>query len=290
MSAITRWSVAGIVVGSILWSLGVGRADEPQKPFAWVKGPAEARLGDQAVLKLPEGYAFLGPEDTRRFLQAGGNFPSGAELGIVAPARREEEWFVVIRFVDAGYVPDDDADHWNAEEMLASIKEGTEEANQKRKERGIDPLVIRGWEEKPHYDKTSHKVVWAIAAQEREWIGVNYNTLALGRHGYLSMNMVGSLDQLAKLKPHTETLLTNVNFIEGKRYADFNSATDKVAAVGLGALIAGAALKSGLLAKLWAFIVPLLILGKKLIVLLVLVVAGFLARFLTKRAPSPPQA
>jgi len=293
MSAITEWFLTGIVVGSILWPFAVVRAEDSQKTFAWVKGPTEVRLGEQATLKLPEGYAFLGQEDTQQFLKQGGNFPSGAELGIVAPARttKDEVWFVVIRYVDAGYVSDDDADKWNADELLASIKEGTEEANRKRRELKIDPLIIRGWEEKPHYDRASHKVVWAISAQEKDWIGVNYNTMALGRHGYLSMNLVGPLDKLSNLKPHTETLLTNLNFIEGKRYADFDSATDKVAAVGLGALIAGAAIKSGLLAKLWAFLVPLLIVGKKLIVLLVLVIAGFLGRlFLKKRAPSTPEA
>ena len=63
-------------------------------------------------------------------------------------------------------------------------------------------------------------------------MGVNYNTLALGRQGYLSMNMVGSLEQLPMLKPHVSQLLANVEFVEGKRYTDFNSTTDKVAAVG----------------------------------------------------------
>jgi len=289
-------SVVAMIMGMILCSVGVVWADEPatpgtEKPFSWVKGPTEAKLGDQAVLKLPDGYAFLGPEETKRFLQMTGNFPSGAELGIVSSTAKDEEWFVVIRYIDAGYVTDEDADKWNADEMMANIKEGTEETNQKRKEQGIDALIIQGWEEKPHYDKASHKVAWAIAAQSRDWHGVNYNTLALGRHGYLSMNMVGSLDQLATLKPHSETLLTNVNFIEGKRYTDFNSTTDKVAAVGLGALIAGAAVKSGLIAKLWAFIIPLFIMGKKLIILLVLTVAGFLARlFLKKREPTAPEA
>jgi len=98
-------------------------------------------------------------------------------------------------------------------------------------------------------------------------VGVNYNTLALGRQGYLSMNMVGSLEELPTLKPHVGLLLSNVEFIEGKRYSDFDSTTDKVAAVGLSALIAGAAIKSGLLAKLWAFIIPLVIAGKKLLML-----------------------
>ncbi len=135
---------------------------------------------------------------------------------------------------------------------------------------------------KPH-------VVWAISAQERESsVGVNYNTLALGRQGYLSMNMVGSLEQLPMLKPHVSQLLANVEFVEGKRYTDFNSTTDKVAAVGLSALIAGAAIKSGLLAKLWAFIIPLVVAGKKLLMLLVIALGGLAAKYLKKK-PQPEQ-
>ena len=117
-------------------------------------------------------------------------------------------------------------------------------------------------------------------------MGVNYNTLALGRQGYLSMNMVGSLEQLPMLKPHVSRLLANVEFVEGKRYSDFNSTTDKVAAVGLSALIAGAAVKSGLLAKLWAFMIPLVLAGKKLLMLLVIALGGLAAKYLKKK----PQA
>ena len=55
--------------------------------------------------------------------------------------------------------------------------------------------------------------------------------------------------------PAARQLLSAVNFKEGKRYADFNSSTDKVAAYGLAALVAGvAAKKPGLLALAGAFI------------------------------------
>lgn len=71
----------------------------------------------------------------------------------------------------------------------------------------------------------------------------------------MSMNLVANLNQLPSLKPHAARLLSNLNFVQGKRYVDFNSTTDKVAAVGLAALIAGAAFKSGLFAKLLVLIV-----------------------------------
>ena len=237
---------------------GPVEAQETAKPaptYAWQKGPLEATLGDQATLKLPEKYIFLGPQEAQRILKDMGNFPSGTELGLVAGGSGDDAWFMVIRFVDAGFVPDDDAANWDAEEMLTSIKEGTEEANAKRRELGLDPLTVRGWEEKPHYDKANNKVVWAISADDRHGTTVNYNTLALGRHGYMSMNLVSSLSQLPELKPHAALLLTNLNFVQDKRYADYNSATDKVAAVGLAALVAGAAFKSGLLVKLFVLLI-----------------------------------
>jgi uncharacterized membrane-anchored protein len=255
----------------LVWSLGLltvlcacdAQSEEPTRTYAWQQGPLEAKLGDQATLKLSENYRFLDPDETRRILKDMGNFPSGAELGLVAGSAGDDSWFVVVRFVDAGFVPDDDAANWDADEMLASIKEGTEEANAKRREMGADSLTVRGWEEKPHYDKATNKVVWAISADDAHGATVNYNTLALGRHGYMSMNLVADLQQLPALKPHAGVLLSNLNFVQGKRYADFNGATDKVAAVGLAALVAGAAFKSGLLAKLLVLIIAF----KKVIVI-----------------------
>jgi uncharacterized membrane-anchored protein len=266
---------------TVLLSVASAGAQQPKQPYAWQQGPYTAKLGDQANFSLPAGYVFLGPQDTQRLLKEMGNFPAGSELGLVAGASEQNNWFVILRFVDAGYVKDDDAANWDADEMLASIKEGTEEANEERKKLGFDSLIVRGWEEKPRYDKASNKVVWAISAQEKDSLTVNFNTLALGRQGYMSMNMVGSLDQLPQLKPHVDTLLTNLNFVEGKRYADFNSATDKVAAVGLAALVAGAAFKSGLFAKLLA----LLLAFKKVIALAFIALVAFLAKFLKKREP-----
>lgn len=271
----------GLMVGG---PVSPSMADEV-KPAAlpWIMGPTDAKLGDQALLKLPKGYQFLGAQETQQLLKQMGNFPSGSELGLITATGEGEEWFMVVRYIDAGYVKDDEAANWDADALMAAIKEGTDEDNERRQAQGFPPLVIRGWEETPHYDKAANKVVWAISAQERDSVGVNYNTLALGRQGYLSMNMVGSLEHLAVLKPHVGLLLANVEFVEGKRYTDFNSTTDKVAAVGLSAVIAGAAVKSGLLAKLWAFIIPLVMAGKKLLMLAVIALGGLAAKYLKKK-------
>ena len=277
-----------ILLGVFILSLSSARAEEPPTRLSWQTGPTDVTLSDQATLRLPEGYRFLGPEQTQNVLKQMGNIPSGSELGLIASAI-DETWFVVVRYIDAGYVKDDDAANWNADELFASIKEGTESDNAQREAQGFPPLILIGWEEKPHYDEQAHKVMWAISSKGKESDGVNYNTLGLGRYGYMSMNMVGELRDLPQLKPHVQTLLNSLNFIEGKRYADFDSATDKVAAVGLAALIAGAAFKSGILAKLWAFIIPLILAGKKLLILIVIGIAAFL-RWLKKKPAETPAA
>ena len=285
-----QFSIMAVVILALCAGALPSIADESSpQALPWQMGPTEAKLGEQALLTVPKGYQFLGAQDTQRLLKQMGNFPSGSELGLITATGEGEQWFMVVRYIDAGYVKDDEASNWDADALMTSIKEGTDEDNKTRQAQGFPPLVIRGWEEKPHYDKVANKVVWAISAQERESVGVNYNTLSLGRQGYLSMNMVGSLEQLPLLKPHVSLLLANVEFIEGKRYADFDSTTDKVAAVGLSALIAGAAIKSGLLAKLWAFIIPLVIAGKKLLMVLVIALGGLAAKYFNKK-PKPEQA
>jgi uncharacterized membrane-anchored protein len=284
-----------ILLMTLMFSWSSAHAEEPQMQLSWQTGPADVKLSDQATLHLPDGYRFLGSQDTQNVLKQMGNFPSGSELGLIASTKKDERWFVVVRHIDAGYVKDDDAANWNADELFASIKEGTENDNKQREAQGFPPLILIGWEEKPRYDAQSHKVVWAISSKEKDSNGVNHNTLVLGRYGYMSMNMVGDLHDLPQLKPHAQMLLANLNFVGGKRYTDFNSATDKVAAVGLTALIAGAAFKTGLLAKLWAFLLPLIIAGKKLLIFLVIAIAALLRKWFKKKplpvpTPAPPSS
>jgi len=284
MHSITCRIATTVGLGCWLWSTLALAEEQPPPPFAWQTTPQEITLGTQATLSLPVGYQFLRQQEAIRLLRTMGNVPSGNELAIVASTEEDNNWFVVVRFVDAGYVKDDDADNWKADEMMTAIREETNEDNRARQQTGVPPLTVRGWEEPPRYDKTGNKVVWAISAQSGQDVVVNYNTLALGREGYMSMNMVGDLAHLEALKPHTNLLLSHLNFVNGKKYADFNNATDKVAAVGLSALIAGAAFKSGLLAKMWVLLVPFLIALKKVLVFLVIGIGGWVIRLWKKRA------
>lgn len=224
---------------------------------AMQSGPAEIPLGKQASLKLPEGYSFIPQPQADQLLKAMGNGEDPSRLGVILPP--EGDSFVVPRYIDAGYIKDDEAADWNADELLTGIKEGTEEGNKERQARGMPDMEIVGWSQKPTYDKTTHRLVWAIESKDKgagnEEHGVNYNTYVLGREGYLSMNLVSGLDSLPRNKPYVQTLLTQTSFNTGKTYADFNANTDKVAEYGFAALVTGvAAKKLGLFAMIAAFL------------------------------------
>jgi len=99
----------------------------------------------------------------------------------------------------------------------------------------------------------------------------------LGRRGYLSLNAVARMDELAEVKTGMQQLLPMVEFDTGSRYADYDKSTDKVAAYGIAALIGGGiAAKAGLFAKLGALLLGL----KKLLIPLVLVVGAFFKKIL----------
>src|SRR5262249_34321253 len=122
-------------------------------------------------------------------------------------------------------------------------------------------IEVVGWVEAPAYDAGTHRLVWSLESRQKNepagaQRGVNYNTYALGREGYISMNLVTGMATIQQEKPVAHQLLAALEYNEGKRYGDFNSATDHVAEFGLAALIGGiAAKKLGLLALIAAFAV-----------------------------------
>jgi uncharacterized membrane-anchored protein len=223
-----------------------------------VAGPAEIKLRDQAVFKLPEGYVWVPEPAAGQLMRAMGNHPGSRQMGLVFPAG-DANWLVVAEYEPSGYIKDDDARDWKVDDLFNSLKEGTEAANKERSQRGFPELEVVGWVQKPSYDSQAHQLVWSMSARskgapEGEGASINYNTYALGREGYISLNLVTDLKDIEQNKAHAGALLAALNFSDGKRYADFNPSTDHVAEYGLAALVGGvAAKKLGLFAVLAAF-------------------------------------
>jgi uncharacterized membrane-anchored protein len=239
-----------------------------------------------ATLRLAGNYRYLDPAETEKLLVAWGNQPGNDTQGAIVPSEVDplttEGWAVILTYEDDGHVDDSDAKDIDYEEMLEDMKQGTEENNDARKDAGYEPVHLVGWAEKPHYDSDAKKLYWA---KELEFEGAGSNTLnydvrVLGREGVLSMNAVASIGQLAQIRSDMQPLIQVAEFNEGYRYAEFDSKTDRLAEYGLGALIAGGvAAKMGLFAKLGA----LLLAFKKIIIIGLVAIGGFVARLFGKK-------
>jgi uncharacterized membrane-anchored protein len=163
------------------------------------------------------------------------------------------------------------------------MQDGAREANPERKKQGYPALEIVGWATPPHYDSGTNKLYWAkeIRFDGAKENTLNYDIRVLGRGGYLSFNAVAGMHQLEMVKARMPHVLDMAEYDAGQRYADFDSRTDKVAAYGIGALVAGAiAAKAGLFAKLFA----LLIAFKKAIIAGVVVLLAAVRKLFARRA------
>jgi len=228
---------------------------------AGTAGPADVPLIDQATLKLPAGDFFVPKAEGIRVMRALGNTIHDASfVGLVLGTRQNDRWLVVITYIKEGYIKDDAAKDWNAEDLLKNLKEGVDESNKDRVARGFPEMEVIGWIEPPNYDATSHRLVWSVLGKDKGTPDdaskdVNYNTYALGREGYFSLNLLSDSTRIATDKSAAHELLANLTYQSGKRYEDFSASTDRIAEYGLMALVGGvAAKKLGLFAVVTAFV------------------------------------
>jgi uncharacterized membrane-anchored protein len=236
-----------------------------------------------ATLNLPEGYRYLDPDQAQRLLVEGwGNPPGDKPLGMIVPAAinpmTDEGWGVIITYVEDGYVKDGDAAKIDYDEMLTEMQTATREGNAERVQAGYSPMELVGWAERPHYDAAAHKLYWAreLKVDTFSTHTLNYDVRVLGRQGVLSLNAIAGMQQLPTVQRDMQGVLNFVEFNEGNRYADFSDG-DKVAAYGIGALVAG---KVAVKAGFFKIVLAALLAGKKFLVIGVIAIAAFLRRLL----------
>ncbi|MGJ4928662.1 DUF2167 domain-containing protein [Bradyrhizobium sp. HKCCYLS2038] len=253
---------------------------------AGTDGPSEIALIDQGTLKLPADFFYIPKSEGMRVLRALGNVVNDATfVGLVVGKRQNDDWMVVIKHIKDGYIKDDDAKNWNADELLGNLRAGAEEANRDRAARGFPEMVVIGWIEPPAYDAATHRLVWSLLAKDKNQSddapkNVNYNTFALGRDGYFSLNLLSGSERIAGDKAVAHELLSDLSYRSGKRYEDFSAGTDRIAEYGLLALVGGvAAKKLGLLALAGAFVLKF----AKIIIIAVLGFGAAVAKFFRRK-------
>jgi len=217
----------------------------------WIEGPSVVDLGDNiAQLDFASNYVFADAADTRKLMQFIGNPATKMEVGLVAPRATDNEWFMIFEFNPIGYIRDAEKERIDADAILKSIKQATDQSNKQRAEKGFPALNVLGWHTEPHYDVETNNLVWALLADEGGQRIVNYNTRLLGRHGYVSAVLVTDVKTFESLSYDVHEILKGFSFKTGKSYAEYVKG-DKLAKLGLTALIVGgtaaAATKFGLL-------------------------------------------
>jgi uncharacterized membrane-anchored protein len=254
---------------------GAGASEEDMAKAAFMTSlhPEAGKItlrDNLASLTIPEDFAYLNAAEAERVLtEAWGNPPGSEALGMIYPRAtgllEDTSWAVIVTYTEDGYVEDDDAEDIDYADLLKEMQEGTREANAERAKGGYPAMQLIGWAEPPHYDKASHKLYWA---KELQVAGAPENTLnyavrVLGRKGVLELNAIATLPQLPTIKTEMKKVMGFVEFNSGSRYEDFVGGADKVAAYGIGALVAGkVAAKVGLFKGL----IALLIAGKKFLI------------------------
>jgi len=262
----------------------------------WRVGPEHVDLGHDIGFELPEGHAFLAKEGAAKLLEKNGSFHNENLLGLITSAHQEgTPWFVVIRYDEEGFIKDDEK--LDAADILKAIREGQEEANKERVERGFRALRIGEWREPPQYEPGPHHLVWALDAIADADTSVNYSTRVLGRKGYVSLNLVTDPTGFAENRSQVSLDLAGVKFAKGSRYEDFDKGKDKVAEYGLAGLVLGGAglaaaklVKVGLIAKFGKVILAALIAGKKLVVVGLAAAVAFLKRLFGGKKKADPVA
>ncbi|RAP58136.1 DUF2167 domain-containing protein [Oleiagrimonas sp. MCCC 1A03011] len=242
-----------------------------------------------ASLQLTSGFSFLDAADARKVLeQLWRNPPDTGVLGMIVPGKdarglvADDGYAVVITYTGDGYVSDKNAADIDYDELLENMQKATRDRNAERRKQGYRTMTLVGWAEPPHYDRSHHKLYWAkdLRVDGMQNDALNYDIRALGRHGYLSLNAVAGMGQLASVKTGMQQILPMVDFDQGSRYADFDRHSDHIAAYGISALIAGGlAAKAGLFAKLFA----VLLAAKKLVIAGVAAAAAFLHKLFKRK-------
>jgi uncharacterized membrane-anchored protein len=251
----------------------------------WKEGPTDGALVE-AQVRVPEGCRFAEAAGTREFLEFTENPVSGNERGVLLCRGEGDQrsWFVIFTFDDIGLVKDEEKDKLDAAKILASLREGNEAGNEERRERGWETISLDGWVREPYYDPSSNNLTWATmistASGDRS---VNHSVRLLGRGGVMNADLVIDPEALESAMPAFNGVIAAFGYLPGNRYAEWRDG-DKVAAIGLTALVAGgvgaAAAKAGLLGKLGKLLAAG---GKAIVVGLLAAIAGLRSLFKRKQ-------
>lgn len=235
----------------------------PLGDLNWIT-EGEVELGKWATVEVPEGFGFVDGDDSRKLMTMFGNLETNLEVGTLM--NLEDGWFVIYEFEEIGYVKDDEKDDLNADKLLKDLQSGQEAANEYRAEMGLEPMYLEGWITEPFYHEETNNLEWGTRIRSGEdGYSANYLTKLLGRRGVMNATLVCDPAEMDAVLPIARSMQESFTYVDGQKYAEYRDG-DKLAKIGLAALVVGGgatvAAKAGLFAvigkffaKAWKFIV-----------------------------------
>ena len=164
----------------------------------------------------------------------------------------------VEEFVDDGFIKGDDWSNVDTNDFLQEMIENSKENNKERIKNGYKTVSNISWHITPNFNKDLGYVFYSLLVEFDDGTETyNSTAMILGRKGYTDLTFLFR-ENIAHLMPsEIDKVVKNFIYSTGAQYTDYKSG-DKVAAYGVGALVAGSLgikglAKTGALAVLAAF-------------------------------------
>ena len=229
--------------------------------------------GSNGSINIDKEEFFLEGDDVNQYSWWTWGFGDAAQM-LIKHTNRDQ---IFIQFNDSGYIKKDD---WKNVDTNAMIKELNDEQKtliEDYKAKNINYVTNLSWVMKPELDKQKNMVYYAYKVEwNNDDVTLESKSLVLGRSGHTEITFVTSYKENASLKVISKSnkdKASTFKFESKKTYSKYKTG-DKVAAVGIGALLATTlgvkALKPGLLItlgillkKFWFIILlPFIFIGK----------------------------
>ena len=176
-----------------------------------------------------------------------------------------DDYIIYISYENDGYVSIKDWKSIKPNELINEMMEFQNSWKEDNIAAGTNYIEDMKWIYKPEIDDEknlvnySYEIFWN--GKDKPYKTMQTKSLVLGRNGFIELSFVKNIDantNLMKFADFSKDFTNGINFNEGSKHADYKSG-DKVAALGIGGLVAGTLgvkvlAKVGLLAKIAPFL------------------------------------
>ena len=267
-----------LTLSSIPTVQATSETTNPISELDWRIGPSKENVNGVASIETKEDEGFLDTPNSDKFLEYTDNLKTGTTNILVAS---DNSWWATFDFDDIGYVKDNDK--IDADELLKQLKASDEPANKERERLGYTKIYTVGWAVAPHYDPKTNRLEWALKIRDdNNNETINYTIRILSRSGVMNATLISSEENLTQNIAAFKNDLNNFKFNAGESYAEFK-AGDKVAKIGLAALIVGGAAAVATKKGFWAAIAAFFAASWKFIAVGVVAAGAWLRNLFKKK-------